>query len=272
MAPSRILAAAALVAGLLTLTGCYGDKPAAEEQAPTGLALLRAEPDDSVETAATTSGKAKSVKVALDGTVNGRTIESRGVVAFNPLAAEMTTPGPAAVPVTIRLVGTSAYAQVPQEYRARTGGKSWLKADLALMAPLIGLDPDEITSTLQNAEPTAHAKALLAGGDLKVVGEETVDGVKTVRYSGTTPVAKYLPNVRPEARDAVERRLTKLGVTEVKTDVWVDESYQIRQAKAVLGSADLTMRFSDYDQPVDVTAPPTSDTADLTALIAGRQN
>jgi hypothetical protein len=270
MARSRILAAAALVAGLLTLTGCYGDKPAADEQAPTGLALLRAEPDDSVETAATTSGKAKSVRVAIDGTVNGRTIESRGVVAFNPLAAELTTPGPAAAPVTIRLVGTSAYAQVPEEYRARTGGKSWLKADLVIVAPLIGLDPDEVTSTLQNIDPTAHAKALLAGGDLKAVGEETVDGIKTVHYAGTTPVAKYLPNVAPEARDAVERRLTSLGVTEVKTDLWVDESYQIRQAKTVLGSADLTMRFSDYDQPVDVAAPPASDTADLAALIGNR--
>jgi hypothetical protein len=270
MARSRTHAAAALAAALLTLTGCYGDKPAADEQAPTGLALLRAEPAESVETAATTSGKAKSVKVALDGTVNGRTIESTGVVAFNPLAAELVTPGPAATPVTIRLVGTAAYAQIPEQFRDRAGGKGWLKADLVTVAPLIGLDPDEITSNLQNVDPSAHAKALLAGGDLKVVGEETVDGVKTVHYSGTTPVAKYLENVTPEARDAVERRLTKLGVSEVKTDLWVDESYQVRKAKAVLGSHDLTMRFTDYDQPVDVAAPPASDTADLAALLGNR--
>jgi hypothetical protein len=269
MARSRTLVtAAALVAGALSLSGCYGDKPASPEAS--GLALLSAEPIDTLETAAEKAGEAKSVRVAVEGTVSGRRIQSQGAVAFSPrLVAELTTPGPAAAPITVRLVGTTAYAQIPPEYRERAGGKTWLKADLASVAPILGFDADELTSRLQNADPAAHAKALLASGDLKVVGEETVDGARTVHYAGSTPVAKYLQNLPDEARAAVERRMQKAGAAEVRTDLWVDESYQVRKAKAVLGDSDLTMRFTDHGQPVEVAEPPAADTADLATLIQG---
>jgi hypothetical protein len=268
MARSRTLSVSVLLAGALTLSSCYGDKPATE--APTGLALLRAEATKSLETAAETSGKARTVAVTVEGTVQGRRIDSRGVVAFGPpLAAELTTPGPAAVPITVRLLGTAAYAQIPEQYRSRAGGKTWVKADLAAAAPLIGLDADELTSQLQYADPAAHAKALLASGNLDVVGEETVDGVGTVHYAGTTPVADYLQSVTGDARQAVQRWLAKLGISEVKTDLWLDESYQVRRARAVLGEADLTARFTDYGKPVDVAAPPAADTADLASLFQG---
>lgn len=267
MARSRTLVtAAALVAGALALSGCYGDKPASPEA--NELALLRAEPVDSLETAAENAGQAKSARVAVEGTVNGRRIESQGAVAFTPrFVAELTTPGPAAVPITVRLVGTTAYAQIPPEYRERAGGKTWLKADLATAAPLLGFDADELTSRLQNADPAAHVKALLASSDLKVVGEETVDGARTVHYAGTTPVSKYLQGLAPDARTAVERRLTKLSAAEVKTHLWVDKGYQVRKATVAVGESEVAIRFTDYGQPVDVAEPPAADTADLAELL-----
>lgn len=268
MARSRKLAAAALAAGLLALTGCYGDKPAAE-QAPTGLALLSADAEGSVRTAAETTAKAKSVRVAVDGTVNGRRVNSQGVVSFGPpLAAELTASGLTAVQVTARIVDTAAYVRIPPEFQSRAGGKGWLKADLAAAARVIGIDADELTSQLRNADPSTHAKALLASGDLKAVGEETVDGVRTVHYAGTTPVTTYLQNVDAASRAAVQRELAERGITEVRTDLWVDEKYQVRKAKAVVGKADLTVRFTDYDKPVTVVAPAAAETVDIASLIS----
>jgi len=271
MARSRKFAAALLLAGSLALGGCYGDKPTQTDEATDGLALLRADAKTSLQTATTKAGDTRSVTVDVEGTAAARTITSRGAINFGPpLAAELTVTGATSAPVTARILGTDAYVQIPPEFKAQTGGKNWLKADLADAARLLGADADELASQLQNADPAIHAKALLASGDLKVVGEEAVGSVRTVHYAGTTPVGSYLQNVDPDVRPAIERRLTKLGISEVKTDLWMDEQYQVRKAKVVLGSADLTLRFSDYGKPVEVVAPPAADTAELPRFLRTR--
>jgi hypothetical protein len=192
MARSGKFAVALLVAGVLTVSGCQAEKKSDAEQAaqPEGLQLLLTNAKQSLQEAASRTAKAESVSVTLDGTVSGQKISSRGAVAFGPpITAELTSTGIAPLPISARVLDTDVYIQVPEQFRAQLGGKGWMKANLADTAQAVGIDADQLAAQLQNADPSKQLKTLLASGDLKAVGEESVDGVPTVHYAGTTPVA-----------------------------------------------------------------------------------
>lgn len=119
----------------------------------------------------------------------------------------------------------------------------------------------------RNVDPTQQAKTLIASGQVKAVGQETIGGVKTVHYTGTTPLAAYLEQLDPSMRDTVQKGLASKGVTEVRTELWIDAQYQVRRCHMVMGDTDLTSDYGDYGKPVNVVEPPAAETTDLADML-----
>jgi hypothetical protein len=160
--------------------------------------------------------------------------------------------------------------QLPAGETASLGGKKWLKVDLADAAKAAGMNAAQVTDQFNNLDPGKQIKAMLASNQLKAAGEDTVDGVKTVHYTGDINLEQYLDAYStPAGRATIKAGLVKAGLKSIKTDLWVDEKYQVRKASVVSGPMDVTCTYADYGKPVNVVAPPAGETADMMELLKG---
>ena len=113
----------------------------------------------------------------------------------------------------------------------------------------------------------AYLKALLDSGSVRSVGEEQIDGVKTVHYTGSASVDAQLDRVPVESREKVKQELAKAKVTDVKYDLWVDQQQQVRRVKTSAGVLGVLVNYTDFGKPVTVATPPASETTDFIELL-----
>lgn len=257
----RNAAFAVLTVGALALTACAGQEQSAGKDAgPDAMTLLRTEVQASLQNAANKTEKSKSMAFTMDMTVLGNKITSTGALSYGPpMAMTMTMNTPAGAMET-RLIGTMMYLKVPSGAPA---GKPWIKMDLTASPVLGGVDMSQMIKQMENCDPSKQIKALLETGKLTVIGEDTVDGVRTVHYKGTIPVDEYLKQVGPNMRAQQKANFDKLGIKEVTTELWVDEKYQPRKVDTTVGETKVQVRYSDFGKPVTVAAPPAAETASL---------
>lgn len=214
--------------------------------------------------------KANSVAFTMTGTVAGETMEIEGRMAFaDPVKAEMTVNDPKEGKSTVRIIGTTFYVAIPEAQRAEMDGKKWMKMDLGGL----GAGSEELGRQIDNMDPVKGVEILLKGKSVTVVGEETVDGVQTVHYTAVGTVASYLELQNEEIRKDLQDQLAKAGVTEIKTDVWVDEKYQPRRVQMAMGSVgDFTLTYTDYGTVVTVEVPPADETLDFQQMLDDLKN
>jgi len=133
--------------------------------------------------------------------------------------------------------GTSAYLKAPFLATFLPAGKTWLKLT-AKTSPLNGVP--------QNPQQALARLKKLAS--VREVGDETIDGVSTTHYHGTGRAGSGT------------------------FDVWIgkDDGY-VRRIEAAAngkdGNGNVTIGFSDFGEPVSVSAPPASTTADGANLV-----
>ncbi|MEV7727052.1 hypothetical protein AB0P15_20185 [Streptomyces sp. NPDC087917] len=155
----------------------------------------------------------------------------------------------------------------------------WIKfdmksADAATQKKLEGSGGDKSAEN-----PGDRAGELLKAEDLKTVGDETVDGVKTKHVSGTVTLEQMraaLTGATPEARTRQDKSVQALedeGIQKLTIDMWIDESDHTKQVRtrgeAKNGPLESTIKFLDYNQPVDIAAPPADQVMDLAELSKG---
>ncbi|MEU6348861.1 DUF1396 domain-containing protein [Streptomyces sp. NPDC047072] len=181
----------------------------------------------------------------------------------------------------IRLVDKAMYIGGNPEMAKEMDGKSWLKFDLSSLSDeQLGAAGAGAGQAEQN--PTAEAGFLTGAKDVKKVGTETVEGVKTTHYRGTVTLADLKASLKKESKDVREARekslqqYEKLGIDKLTMDMWIDGQDHAKQLRmkgqADKGPLDMTITFLDYNKPVDVTAPPAKDTADLAEMMKGLQS
>ncbi|WBB67602.1 LppX_LprAFG lipoprotein [Micromonospora sp. WMMD812] len=263
---AAVVAVSALTA--LAVTAC-GAKPGSNTpEQPSVLELLASDLKGSLQKTIDATDKSDSVTVTMQGTAGGQKISVQGVIDLgDPVKAEMTTAGPDGAPTTVRMIGAVIYVEIPAEERASTGGKRWMKMDLTAMAGQSGMD---FTKQFEDVDPTKQVKTLLATEGVTVVGEETVNGARTVHYTVTAPVATYLGQVDAALRAGIEQQYAKQGVKEIKIDLWVDEQYRPRRAAMVMGTmGDMTVDYTDYGKAVTIETPPPAETADFAEMLQG---
>ncbi|NYH45379.1 hypothetical protein HNR22_005106 [Micromonospora jinlongensis] len=251
-----------------TTSGGSGGSDAPKQ--PSVLELLASDLKGSLQKTAEATNKSDSVTVSMTGTAGGEKVEMHGVIDLgDPAKAEMTVKDPKGEPTVVRMVGAVVYVEIPAADRAEMNGKRWMKMDLSAAGEQAGMN---FGKQFEDIDPTKQVKTLLATEGTKVVGQETVNGAATVHYTVTVPMATYLQQMDAKLRAGVEQQMTKMGVKEITTDLWVDEQYRPRRAALKMGPlGDLLMDYTDYGKAVTIETPPTAETLDFAEMLKGLQ-
>ncbi|MER8222083.1 DUF1396 domain-containing protein [Streptomyces sp. NPDC094143] len=175
----------------------------------------------------------------------------------------------------IRLVDKAMYIGGGAEMAKEMDGKTWMKFDLS--GSEAGKELDQLGSPSQAEQnPAAESTFLTGAKDVKKVGTEKVDGVETTHYSGTVTLADLRASLKKEDAQTRERReksikqYEKMGVDKLTMDMWIDGDDHTKQFRTKgdtdKGPLDMTITFLDYNEPVEIKAPPAKDVADLADL------
>jgi len=236
-------------------------------------------PAEAVAKAGKNAEAITSLRYRISGTVPGKgRLEAEASMTTQPLAMSMKMTATDSQGgnglLEIRFVDKVMYLGGSAVRPEKLNGKSWLTA-----APAIwgrgGVDNQSygiLPSQLQ-ASPIAQSTLLTGSKDLRLIGTETVDGIKSTHYKGTV-------NSKGLIRGSLDQFI-QLEVSDPLTmDVWIDGDGRTRQFRMraehddnVVGTGDgpldLTVTFLDINQPVTIKAPPTKDTAPLAADAQG---
>ncbi|MBQ0828737.1 DUF1396 domain-containing protein [Streptomyces tagetis] len=177
--------------------------------------------------------------------------------------------------VEVRLLDGVMYIGGGAEAAKELDGKSWVKFDLEALGA--GGDLNELGGPSQaDKNPAAESTFLTGAKDVREVGTETVEGVKTTHYEGTVTLADLEKSFQGDGKGEEERRKSleeykDLGVDKLTMDMWVDEKDRTKQFRmrgdASKGELDMTVTFLSYNEPVEITAPPAGETMDLAEMM-----
>lgn len=274
----NIVVLAAATAAAVAVTGC-GPSTGSPEAAPQSsvLELLANDLQGSLQEAANRTSNVETVRATM--VVSGPedfevqiAMDLRDSLSYEvvmELEGELTT---------IRLIDSVMYVEIPEIASERSDGKRWIKTDFSVAAGM-GLD-DQMTGIddqIRDADPVQQVKTLLELEGVTVVGEETVGGVPTVHYSVTATMEEHLAllekqgELDPASRANAADEMAEFGVTEIKTELWIDEQYWPRRARMTMGEMGemgvMTIDYTDYNEPVTIEAPPAAETADFADLL-----
>ncbi|GGJ19197.1 LppX_LprAFG lipoprotein [Streptomyces brasiliensis] len=270
--------AGASLAALLLAAGAVGCSKGADEQSPAMT------PAAAVAKAAKKTERITSLRYRMDGTMPGAgSVKGEAAMSMKPLAMSMKmTSSQTPDPVEVRLVGQALYINGGAEAAKEMDGKSWMKLGTSeLGAAGKGLNTDSLGAGQAGQNPAAESTFLTGSKDVKKVGTETVDGVKTTHYKGTVTLdelRKAMKGGDKDTRESREKSLQqyeKMGADKITMDMWVDGSDHAKQFRMNSdtgnGPLDMTITFLDYNKPVTVKAPPASQTVDLAQMMKDAQ-
>ncbi|WP_073794649.1 LppX_LprAFG lipoprotein [Streptomyces sp. CB03578] len=246
----------------------------APASAAAGKGAAAATPVALLEGTKKTSEEITSLQYSMSGTTPDGAVTGEVSMALKPalaMAMKLASPDSPGQTVEMRLVAGAMYIGAE--------GK-WLKFDLKSMDPKSAAKLDAAGKGTQNAEnPGDKANALLQSKDVKLVGEETVDGQKTKHLAGTLTLDQMKTAAASEDQATKDRRektlqeLEKQGITSLTMDMWIDEGNHAKQVRTrgqgTKGATDMTIKFTDYNKPVDVQAPPADQVVDLAEMMKG---
>ncbi|WP_330315937.1 hypothetical protein [Streptomyces platensis] len=279
----RSRTASRVVGALLTAAVLGGTAACTADGAAGDRSGASARPDAAtvaaVQRAVTKGAGLNSLSYRVSGKVPGQgAVKGKASFSLRPRVVEMRMTASGGLQegeFSVRLVGDAVYVGGGGQAAAVLGGKHWLK--LAMTDQ--GAGGFGGMQRQADQDPAAQASLLPGSEDVRKVGEETVDGVRTTHYTGVVDVAEAAKKPAAESPSAGERRTKvieqyqELGVSELKLDLWVgpgDRTVKFRQrARAAQGPLDMSIRFLDVDKPVTVQAPPASDTVDPEGKLKG---
>jgi LppX_LprAFG lipoprotein len=235
---------------------------------------------DPVAAAATKTASEQTFKVeySMDMTMMGMKMSFGGTGAFDGdrNVAQMTVdlsklplPSGANQPATIVFTGGVMYMKMPFLSSELANGKPWVKFDLRTAAKSAGID----LGSFGAVDPKQGLQQLLASGDAKKVGTETIDGVETTHYHAAIDPSRVANVPAPQRRKL--RQILKGMNGSAPVDVWIDGDGRVRRetmsfdygAGLQNAQASVTMDFTDFGAPVDVTVPAADEVTDLSSLV-----
>ena len=256
--------AATLVVGFID-AGCSGEaKPGASDGGSVAGAELIASSVDvaaQIETmrvkgefSVTTSGD--SMKAPLEVEVDFKNNAARITTSLD----ELGIPGLDDTKVEMRLIGSTLYVRVGDLIgglgSALLGGKEWLSMDVA----------GDGGASLAQANPAKLLATLRGIADVKEVGNESINGVKTMHYTGRISLSKAFGAAPSDEQSELRSALRDLA-DEFPVDVWVDgEGRTVRLSSEGGGSKNrfsFSLNFSDFGADLNISAPPASDVGSL---------
>jgi hypothetical protein len=275
MARRATAAAAVGTTMVISLTGCLGGS--GDGSGSSGTIKLSA--NTALVKASQKTGRADTFAADLTITDNGdggSTVRGSGNVRLRPSPAftatlkelkvgGQTLPGAGGQAI---LVDGTLYAKVPRLAQLVGVDKPWLRLNVDQAGRQVGFSYAQITNAVQRINPAEQTRMLTGSKDARRVGEEEVEGVRTVHYTGTVTFEDALNRLDPQAREKVRQWHTD-GSDRLAFDVWVD-SENLPRKLVVKGTADgrdtstVTVLYRDFGEPVTVNAPPADQVGDVT--------
>jgi hypothetical protein len=254
---------AALVVSLAACQGATGDGKQAGATVPAAQALALASQKtadvNSYKVAITAAGTGQAA-AKLHGTIQIRLkpeVQATGTLDQASIHGQSIPGGERAI-----LLGDYFYAKVPQQLSQFTGGKPWVRFSVSQASKQAGVNLDSI---IKRANPAEQTKIFTGSKDVRRVGGESINGVKTTHYAGTlTP--EQAGKLDPKAQQAFKEFYQRSGANKVTFDLWVGKDSLPRKlvtkVGAEKGTASSTMIFSDFNKSFSVSAPPAAEVTD----------
>jgi len=266
-------------------SGTSGDS--GKDDRATHKGTTHVSPIAALRSAEKSTDSADSAKVESTTTMGSMmSMESDGVMGWGDgLTGTMTiTYTGGTLAETMRKAGTSSmqarylpdayYAKMSDTFAKQAGGKHWIKYAYDDLAKLGGGSGAYLKDQMQNNSPNQSVKLLLASGDVKKVGEDTVRGEKTTHYSGTvdvTDLAAKSSHLTASQLADLKKQFTQAGITTEQVDIWVNDDdllvKAISKGELSTGTMSSTTYYSDYGVKVSATEPPARDTTDFKDLL-----
>ncbi|ADI09282.1 putative lipoprotein [Streptomyces bingchenggensis BCW-1] len=185
--------------------------------------------------------------------------QTGGSVQNSPLAGK---------PMEARYTPDAMFMNLGPEFAAQAGGKHWMKYDYDTLAKQAGASGEFLKDQMQNTDPARSVQLLIATGQVKSVGSESVKGVKATHYTGTVKVSELAKmqskDLTQSDLEALQKQLETSGMETETIDLWIDGDNLLvkkrEQAESNNGTYDSTVFYSDYGTKVTVEEPPASDT------------
>ncbi|MGW4564456.1 hypothetical protein ACWEN3_19245 [Streptomyces sp. NPDC004561] len=282
----RVTLSVAVVAALTGVAAC-GSSSSGKGGKTVGQGAIHLSPLAALRTAEQSTDKAVSARVrsttsvgdVMSMTANGALTWGDGLkgnltitYTGGKMADMMRQAGTAKMEA--RYLPDAYYAHMSDTFAQHTGGKHWLKYSYDDLAKLSGASGSYMKDQLQNSTPNQSVKMLLASGDVKKVGEETVSGAHTTHYSGTVNVAALAgksSNLSADQMSALKKQLSQAGVTTDTIDIWINDQNLLvkksEKADTANGAMNSTAYYSDYGVKVSAEAPPAGDTVDFAKML-----
>ncbi|TDC96055.1 LppX_LprAFG lipoprotein [Actinomadura sp. 7K507] len=276
----RFATGVALAAGLaLSVTGC-GEAGNTVDEAGENLKLTASQV---LGKAADKTGEVDSFQAGVSLKVTGSPqgdITQNGTMkyqlkpelAYSMLFDEISVAGKSLSGGEQRLVGQNMYIKLP----APTDGggvqssKPWVKMSLDAIGQKSGsgIGFDKLLQESRDMDPLQNTVLLTASKDVKKVGEETVDGVETTRYTGTYRTEDAIAKLPAESQDAYRKSVGASGMSQAHFDLWVDDEQlprklAVKADRSAAGSMAMTITYRDYGKPVQIAAPPAGQVTDM---------
>ncbi|MFJ9148239.1 DUF1396 domain-containing protein [Streptomyces sp. NPDC102270] len=241
-------------------------------------------PAAAVAKAAKNTEEITSFRYRMKGEIpeQGQVVAEASMRTKPDVAMSMKMTSPKEGSAEIRLVDKAMYIGGNAELAKEMDGKKWMKFDLSGLDKEGGLGATAPGAGQADQNPASMSAFLNSAKDVKKVGTETVDGVKTTHYAGDVTLAELKASFKDadksvrEQREKSTEQIEKLGLDKFTMDMWVDGEDHAKQFRmrgdADKGKFDMTFTFLDYNKPVTVTAPPAKDTADLAEMMKELQN
>jgi hypothetical protein len=297
MVNRRTVRALATGAGVLVaLAGCGASS--GTPAGPGGSAAKPASPLQAVQAAYASTIKQKSAKIALleHVSLDGHAIAAHGsgVDDFARHSLDLTTTV-AGQQIEIRKLGQVLYERLPSAAASRLpGAKPWVSINLStLLKHATGSSLSQLQAGQQDdpASILSYLKHASANG-LHRVGTASIRGVPTTHYTAAIDLNKVAAAAGGRLGSVVKAEIKALGTSAYPMSVWVDSSGLVRQlsyhltaspatsslpGSSASGSSgqslhvavSATMQFFDFGAPATVTAPPASQTNDITRVVQG---
>ncbi len=288
---------AAVVVGM-SLTACGGDS---KPKADSGSTTAASQPSASAAAGSTTASVEPTVAGAALLLTAGEKADAAGTVSYSMImkttatgTGEITTTAEgvsamkpplrsriamtidsAGKPLVMEMLMTpdAMYIKYPPEMAKQFGGKAWVKLGFADLEKAGGQNFKQLIEQSQQSSPTAYLKTLVAAGDIKEVGQETIRGTETTQFSGTITAEALTKAYSGDVQVQMESLLKQMGTSPVKLDVWMGADglpRRLHQLMTIAGNeADITIEFLKFGAELDVTPPPAEEITNMATPLGG---
>lgn len=141
-------------------------------------------------------------------------------------------------------------------------GKPWVVASPDSSDPVVAQLAKDIPGTLNQSGAHQYLVMLSVAQNLKMVGQETLDGVPCVHYSvsvDTRSAAKKLPGTQGQQM----QQAADHGVDTIPLDLWIDGQGLARKVTDRVttdqATASVELQASHFNEDVHISAPPASE-------------